>query len=714
MPALQRRVLPVVRWLQVGGAAVGVGMAVAVAPAVAWADDAGSSSSADSPRHSTARHGGSDGGQRPGLRHETSAASERSTYGDDSEVPDTPRSPRATAAAVRQRISDDLPESAAAAPAPSSAPDQASEVVIVPQRAEPVAEATSGGTAAPAPDPLGQAQAFLGLPGAPATAAPSLGALPILLRLNVEDVFTGTGPPVVSNPTAVVTGLFNQVLRKDPTGTELQTYLNVFSLAGINGVVAGLYSSSAFRAAEVGNYYLELLGRTPTQQELAWGTTRLMWGTPEPLFAASLAGTDEFYAGSAAGGGPYGTQPSATTYVNLLYRTLLGQAADPTQTAIYVQKLQAGQPLGLAALNFVTADPYRGVKVGEIFGVLGQTATPAEISGYVRNWFFDGGLAGITTSLLATSANVARIEAGQVSLPDMAAVADLQKLLLAAYTDSPEGFTKLFNELLTLDPANPIGAQNPCTPSNTSCNQGLYRLVTTGGSSRGIPNSSLTLTSITADVATLVPTQNQIDLTASLKFPLQNPAQLEDYFNGGTNEPYANPVVTANNGTYIVDGHHRWSAIVLINPYTRVTALDLGYVPTPQTALKEAQVGVMADKGFLKSATVEGENLYTIGETTFKDRVREFIATGTDPKKEMAIFGKYLGFDPGVTPLERQYAIVEDYLWGNVVRMRERNPYIPGAPSRSVMPQTDPLPVVAGYLAGGALSYSFPTISHLG
>ncbi|WP_313676250.1 hypothetical protein [Mycolicibacterium sp.] len=258
------------RWLQVGGAAVGVGMAVAVAPAVAWADDAGSSSSADSPRHSTARHGGSDGGQRPGLRHETSAASERSTYGDDSEVPDTPRSPRATAAAVRQRISDDLPESAAAAPAPSSAPDQASEVVIVPQRAEPVAEATSGGTAAPAPDPLGQAQAFLGLPGAPATAAPSLGALPILLRLNVEDVFTGTGPPVVSNPT--------------------------------------------------------------------------------------------------------------------------------------------------------------------------------------------------------------------------------------------------------------------------------------GGSSRGIPNSSLTLTSITADVATLVPTQNQIDLTASLKFPLQNPAQLEDYFNGGTNEPYANPVVTANNG----------------------------------------------------------------------------------------------------------------------------------------------------------------------
>ena len=90
----------------------------------------------------------------------------------------------------------------------------------------------------------------------------------------MEDLFSGTGPPAVTNPTAVVTGLFNEVLRQDPTATELENYLGVLNRSGVNGVVAGLYSSTAFRQLEVTNYYLEILGRAPTQHELSWGTTR--------------------------------------------------------------------------------------------------------------------------------------------------------------------------------------------------------------------------------------------------------------------------------------------------------------------------------------------------------------------------------------------------------------------------------------------------------
>jgi hypothetical protein len=46
--------------------------------------------------------------------------------------------------------------------------------------------------------------------------------------------------------------------------------------------------------------------------------------------------------------------------------------------------------------------------------------------------------------------------------------------------------------------------------------------------------------------------------------------------------------------------------------------------------------------------------------------------------------------------------------------MREQNPFIPSAPSRSVMPQTDPEPIWQNYMGSGNLSYSFPTISYLG
>jgi hypothetical protein len=564
-------------------------------------------------------------------------------------------------------------------------------------------------------DPFGQLAAFLGLPGAPATTAPSLGAFPILFRLTLEDLFSGTGAPTVTNPTAVVTGLFNQVLRKEPTADEVQNYLGVLNLTGVNGVVAGLYSSTAFRQSEVNNYYLELLGRTPTSQELAWGTTSLMWGMPEPLFTASIAGSHEFYQDSSTGGGTFGPQPTNTSYVNLLYRTLLGEAADPTTLANYVHELQSGLPIGLAAMQFVTADAYRDVKVQEIYAVLGQEATAEEVSNLVQRWFWNGGQAGISTSLLATSENVAAIEAGQVVMPDMAAAAQLQQLLLAAYTQEPDGFVALYGDLI-----------GNCSESQSAdCkNPALYGLLTTGGSQRGIPNSSIQLRSITADVATLIPTQNEIDLQESLKFPLQDPGTLQTYFTGGIIQPFGNPLVTADGGTYIVDGHHRWSSIVLINPYTQVTALDLGYVPTPQTALKQAQIGVAGAKGYLAVAPGGGINLYTTDEQTFDTAVRGYIENAADAhplepnpvvpwtEQVLAVFTTYLGLE-GQT-VDQKYTSIENYLWGNVLRMRTANPYVPGATDRSVMPQTDPLPVTQGYLAGGALSYSFPIVSYLG
>lgn len=684
--------------------AAGIGIALAAAPATASAD-AGAPSTADSSAQRPERAGATPASRQGAVP---------SAQTGDRVGPAVRRiggAPAAAAASPVQRAS----VAAGASPRATAVTPRAGSTIAATGAAY-TAVTTLSATAEIAP---GSTQAVV-----TASAAPTIGALPALLRLSLEDLFTGTGPAMVTNPSAVVTGLFNQVLRKDPTPDELQNYLGVLGLTGVNGVVAGLYSSDLFRQTVVNNYYLELLSRTATQQEISWGATQLFFGLPEPLFAASIAGSRQFYQVSASGGGQFGTQPTDSTYVDLLYRTLLGQATDPTAGAVYLQRLQAGQPIGLAALNFVTADAFRSVKVGEIYQVLGQTPTQSDVAQYVRNWFLQGGLAGIATSLLAASTNVARIEGGQVALPDIAAAAQLQQLLLTAYTDAPDGFVKLFNQLLSLDPTNPIGGTNPCTPTNTSCNQALYQLVTTGGTDRGIPNTGLTLTSMTANVATLVPTQNEIDLQKSLKFPLQDPSSLNTYFTGGVIQPFGNPIVTANDGTYIVDGHHRWSGIVLVNPYTQVTALDLGYVPVPQSALKEAQIGVAAAKGYLAVAPGGGINLYTCDEAIFNATVREYIETAAsahpnDPNPEvpwtdqvLAVFTGYLGLE-GQT-VDEKYTSIENYLWANVLRMRELNPFIPGATSREVMPQTDPLPVVQGYLASGALSYSFPTISYLG
>ncbi|MGV0992933.1 MAG: hypothetical protein ACOYB7_11830 [Mycobacterium sp.] len=594
-----------------------------------------------------------------------------------------------------------------------------------------VASSTAKTTAsAVATDPLGNLTAFLGLPGAPATSAPSLGAFPLLLRLTLEDVFSGTGPAAVTNPTAVVTGLFNQVLRETPTTDELQNYLGVLALTGVNGVVSGLYSSSQFRQQEVANYYLELLRRPATQGEIGWGASQLMWGTPEPLFAASIAATNEFYASSASGGGQFGPTPTADSYVNLLYRTMLGEPADPTAASIYVQSLQAGQGTGLTAAQFVTADPFRGVKIGEIYSVLGQTASAADIAGDLRNWFLDGGLAGIATGLLSGATNVKNIEAGQVALPaNLAAAGKLQTLLLSPYNETADGFYAQFGTLLSLNGV-PISKTNQCNNAST-CDLQLFDLLTAGGSNRGIPNSDITLTAITASVADLIPTQKEIDISKSLSYPLQHPDQLEAYFQGGLINPVT-AVLTADNGTYIIDGHHRWSGLVLINPYTQISAVDLGYVPTPQDGLKEAQVGVAAQNDYLPSSTVTpGTNLYDMPESEFNRLVNLYIRTAGDVAHEdeygnpivlpagstwtdqiLDVFTRRLFLD-GETEAEK-YDSIDAYLWKNVLRMRALNPFVPGATSRSIMPQTDPLSYTEEKYASGALSYTFPTISYLG
>ncbi len=696
----QRRELPVVRWLQIGAAAAGVGIAMAAAPAAVASADNSPAASDSSARGAGPAHRASSQNESTTSNDSPAAAPSGRPGGGPGRVSAQTNVSRVRSGSeLTYVIQSQVPQSASAVALPSVTPAAATVPAV-----KGAAATAASGTA----QPKATAQAV-------PSSAPGLGSFGATLRLNIEDVVTGTGKPVVTNPTAVVTGLFNEVLRRDPTDSELQNYLRRLNISGVNGVVAGLYTSDAFRQNAVNNYYLELLGRTPSQQELTMGTVRLAFGT-EPNFAASLAGSKEFYGDSASGGGKFGPKPSADTYVNLLYRALLGEAVG-SEAAPLIQRLQGGLPIQMAANQFVNTDAYRGVKVGEVYQVIGQEPTPTDITGYVKNWFIAGGQGGISRSLLATSANVQRLEAGLVPFPDTAAAADLQKLLLSYYTDSPEGFTKLFNTLLSLDPNNPSSKDNPCSAANTSCNRALFELVTTGGRDRGIPNSSLTLTSITADVSTLIPTQNEIDLRSSLRFPLQDPVQLATYFAGGVILPFGqtrNPVVTADGGTYIVDGHHRWSSIYLINPYSQVVAVDMGYVPTPQTALKEAQMGVMATKGYLASATVQGENLYTITEPVFDAKVRELIEAGSKTDEVLAVFGSYLGFKPADTPVDEQYTIIENYLWGNVLRMRDLNPYIPDAPSRSVMPQTDPLPVWQVYAGSGDLSYSFPTISYLG
>lgn len=514
-------------------------------------------------------------------------------------------------------------------------------------------------------------------------------ARPVASSRRVVRVVAASDP---GTSTEIVTGLFREILRADPTAGQLERYTALFDAKGQAAVVGSLYRSTAFRRQQVTSYYLELLGRAPTDRELAMGTMELRMGLPEPLVVAQIASTREFY--REAGG-------TADTYVQLLYRSILGTPTDAAQAAIYVQRLQSGQPTQMIAVQFIKANAFRSVKVQEIVQVaLGREATADEIAYYVNNWMSNGGLAGTAKKILNSAENTERMTTDGVPLPDMVAVGQLQQILIAAYTQDQDGFVNLFNTYLKTDPVTGDQCQS-------TCNTPLLSLITTGGSTRGIPNQAITVTPITAAVSDLIPTQNEIDAQKALEDPLQDPDLLEDYLAGGA-VLAKSVILTADNGVWIVDGHHRWGGLYVINPYSQLSSIDLGYVPNAQEALKETQVAIVAEQGYLSAQTVTGDNLYTIGKDEFDDIVEDLIDSGDDKDKIMKIFKK----EKDLTSMSQ----IQDYLWANVLRMRQFNQPVEGATSRGYMPQppnSDYQPLMH-WMESGALSYTNPVIGYVG
>lgn len=744
-PTDRRRVLPVVAWLQVGAAAAGIGIALAAAPSAAADTGAGSPQSetaaardASSPgravqRPATARvHPGSAAGPRAIPVASVGVARPGAAVG-------AFRPARAIAVTVSPSAAAELDDPADAAVGAIPTTDSAAPVrssrhgagevtrptTVIDSIAPslPAANTANANAAAPVGDVLGNIAAFLGLPGAPATTAPTIGVIPLFTRLVIDDLLGGSTPPPTVDPTTVITGLFREIMRQDPTPDELQSYSALWNITGINGVVAGLYSSTAFRRNQVETYYLEQLGRNATEHELSWGASGLIWGVPEPVFAAAIAASSEFYASSNAGGGPDGATPSAVSFVDLLYRTLVGETPDPAVAPDYVQQVQAGFPTGLVSLQFVTTESFRQIKVLETFQVMGLSPTPQVVDDYVDRWFAYGGLAGISTLLLASGENAVRIQQGLVELPDMVAAAQLQQLLLAPYTDGPTGFYGVFNTLFD-NPTKDVNCKS--TPDNCA-NPGLYELLTTGGVSRGIPNSAINVEQMAVPVANLIPSQNEISLASSLGFPLgRDPDAIRTAFEGGDVKVAGQLILTSADGQYIVDGHHRWLQLFVINPFANIVAADVGYVPNPKEALLQTQVAIAAQTGYLGSSSAGDDNLFTISQEAFNTQVTAIIDNGKYPDGSplagqptkpavLAVFTEYLGLD-GQTDDEKMDSI-ENYLWSNVERMRQSNFYITDAPGRPVMPQTSrsTFQPVLGLMQGPSpLSYSFPIISYLG
>ena len=177
-------------------------------------------------------------------------------------------------------------------------------------------------------------------------------------------------------------------------------------------------------------------------------------------------------------------------------------------------------------------------------------------------------------------------------------------------------------------------------------------------------------------VGDLQPTQNEIDVDKSLKFPLTNADSARICLKGGLIAVAGKRIITGGGGKFIIDGHHRWSQVCALNPEAKIAAIDLSDIKDPMKALKATQLGIAADLGKVPTAQVEGNNLLKMG----KDALISYVEKTITPEviEEFKKAGK-----------GDNAKSIGEFIWTNINKMQKDNQPVSGAPQRGIMPQTD-------------------------
>lgn len=170
----------------------------------------------------------------------------------------------------------------------------------------------------------------------------------------------------------------------------------------------------------------------------------------------------------------------------------------------------------------------------------------------------------------------------------------------------------------------------------------------------------------------LMPTQNEIGHYESLVSILTNK---HNSIESIIKDTIAMPPIVTFNGKYIIDGHHRWSQVYVVNPNANIDCINFkaSWIK-PDQLLKIMHLSIAADLGTLPLSTTKGVNML---KATEKDILETVDTHLTDASLKI-----YTRYNLGSTK-----EAVAAYIWKNVKLLQRHNKPIATAASRSSMPQ---------------------------
>lgn len=196
-------------------------------------------------------------------------------------------------------------------------------------------------------------------------------------------------------------------------------------------------------------------------------------------------------------------------------------------------------------------------------------------------------------------------------------------------------------------------------------------------------------TTVRTDI--VIPTQNEIDMTKSLKWGLTNHGNTIEHIHKKYPMLKGTPIVTFN-GKYIIDGHHRWSQIYCMNKVrdgqpTKFAAINLVNKDVdPIDILKITQTTIGVDlhpEEIVPHVTTENPKNNLLNKECSEEILKEYIENkiSDDTVSRMIEYHKKDG-------LKDKNSVI-GFILKNSLEMKENNNCIDDAPNRGAMPQTD-------------------------
>lgn len=175
----------------------------------------------------------------------------------------------------------------------------------------------------------------------------------------------------------------------------------------------------------------------------------------------------------------------------------------------------------------------------------------------------------------------------------------------------------------------------------------------------------------------LIPTQNQISLLDSLGWISKNePDQASNFIRNITTH-YQNDRILVANKKFILDGHHRWLALSLINPDAEMPVVNLEFkgIKDEKEILKIMQMGIALTYGDIFGSDAD-EKTDLFDESMTGEKLKQELSKlmGTEMMKTMRISLNL-----------RKNSEVIDYVYENAMFIKSKKPR--NSPLRKFMPQ---------------------------